>query len=127
MTHRLVLMLSAILMMFAIFGLVMWIGAIEGDNESAAFGNMMLGFVMSTLMIITLIVGMRMRARMNLRIENLLTELFQRDGSVQAASFAERMGISLDDARDVLDKRSRDRGWLRTEFAHYDAQYTQGQ
>ena len=107
MTHRLVLMLSAILMMFAIFGLVMWIGAIEGENEKAAYGNMM-------------------RASMNLRIENLLTEMFQREGSVQATSFAERMGISLDDARDVLDKRSRDRGWLRTEYAQYDARYVQG-
>ena len=126
MTHRLVLMLSAILMMFAIFGLVMWIGAIEGENEKAAYGNMMLCFVMSALMIITLIVGIRMRASMNLRIENLLTEMFQRDGSVQATSFAERMGISLDDARDVLDKRSRDRGWLRTEYAQYDARYVQG-
>lgn len=126
MTHRLVLMLSAILMMFAIFGLVMWIGAVEGENENAAFGNMVLCFVMSALMIITLIIGMRMRTAMNLRIENLLTEMFQRDGSVQAASFAERMGISLDDARDVLDKRSRDRGWLRTEYAQYDARYVQG-
>ena len=126
MTHRLVLMLSAILMMFAIFGLVMWIGAIEGENEKAAFGNMMLCFVMSVLMTITLIVGMRMRASMNLRIENLVTEMFQREGFVQATSFAERMGISLDDARDVLDKRSRDRGWLRTEFAQYDARYVQG-
>ncbi len=126
MTHRLVLMLSAILMMFAIFGLVMWIGAIEGENEKAAYGNMMLCFVMSALMIITLIVGIRMRASMNLRIENLLTEMFQREGSVQATSFAERMGISLDDARDVLDKRSRDRGWLRTEYAQYDARYVQG-
>ena len=126
MTHRLVLMLSAILMMFAIFGLVMWIGAIEGENEKAAYGNMMLCFLMSALMIITLIVGIRMRASMNLRIENLLTEMFQRDGSVQATSFAERMGISLDDARDVLDKRSRDRGWLRTEYAQYDARYVQG-
>lgn len=126
MTHRLVLMLSAILMMFAIFGLVMWIGAIEGENEKAAFGNMMLCFVMSVLMTITLIVGMRMRASMNLRIENLVTEMFQREGSIQATSFAERMGISLDDARDVLDKRSRDRGWLRTEFAQYDARYVQG-
>ena len=124
--HRLVLMLSAILMMFAIFGLVMWIGAIEGENEKAAYGNMMLCFVMSALMIITLIVGIRMRASMNLRIENLLTEMFQREGSVQATSFAERMGISLDDARDVLDKRSRDRGWLRTEYAQYDARYVQG-
>jgi hypothetical protein len=119
-------MLSAILMMFAIFGLVMWIGAIEGENEKAAFGNMMLCFVMSVLMTITLIVGMRMRASMNLRIENLVTEMFQREGSIQATSFAERMGISLDDARDVLDKRSRDRGWLRTEFAQYDARYVQG-
>jgi hypothetical protein len=40
--------------------------------------------------------------------------------------FADRMGVSLDDARDMLDKRARDRRWLRTEFAHYDARYSKG-
>ena len=126
MMHRLVLMLSAILMMFAIFGLVMWIGALEGDNEKAAFGNMMLCFVMSFFMIVTLVIGMRMRTAMNTRAEAVLAEMFAQDGHVQAATFAERLGVSLDDARDMLDKRARDRQWLRTEYAHYDARYVQG-
>lgn len=126
MMHRLVLMLSAILMMFAIFGLVMWIGALEGDNENAAFGNMILCGVMSVLMLITLVIGMRMRTAMNTRAESLLAELFARDGHVDAGVFAERMGVSLDDARDMLDKRARDRQWQRTEYAHYDARYSQG-
>lgn len=126
MMHRLVLMLSAILMMFAIFGLVMWIGALEGDNEKAAFGNMMLCFVMSFFMLVTLVIGMRMRTAMNTRAEAVLAEMFAQDGHVQAATFAERLGVSLDDARDMLDKRARDRQWLRTEYAHYDARYVQG-
>ncbi len=126
MMHRLVLMLSAILMMFAIFGLVMWIGALEGDNEKAAYGNMMLCFVMSVLMVVTLVIGMRMRSAMNKRAEAALTELFAEHGHVQASVFAERLGVSLDDARDMLDKRARDRMWLRTEYSHYDARYVQG-
>lgn len=126
MMHRLVLMLSAILMMFAIFGLVMWIGALEGDNDKAAFGNMMLCFVMSFFMVVTLVIGMRMRSTMNTRVESALTELFAEHGHVQATVFAERLGVSLDDARDMLDKRARDRQWLRTEYAHYDARYVQG-
>lgn len=126
MMHRLVLMLSAILMMFAIFGLVMWIGALEGDNEKAAFGNMVLCFVMTFLMSITLGIGLRMRKTMNERVEALLTELFASMGHVDAATFADRMGVSLDDARDMLDSRARERQWLRTEYAHYDARYSKG-
>ena len=124
--HRLVLMLSAILMMFAIFGLVMWIGALEGDNEKAAFGNMVLCFVMTILMTITLGIGMRMRKTMNGRAENVIDELFTKEGFVDATVFADRMGVSLDDARDMLDSRARDRQWLRTEYAHYNARYVQG-
>lgn len=112
--------------MFAIFGLVMWIGALEGDNEKAAFGNMMLCFVMSLFMVVSLVIGMRMRTAMNARVESTLTEMFAKDGHVQATVFAERLGVSLDDARDILDKRARDRRWLRTEYAHYDARYVQG-
>jgi hypothetical protein len=126
MMHRLVLMLSAILMMFAIFGLVMWIGALEGDNEKAAFGNMVLCFVMTILMTITLGIGMRMRKTMNGRAENVIDELFTKEGFVDATVFADRMGVSLDDARDMLDSRARDRQWLRTEYAHYNARYVQG-
>jgi uncharacterized membrane protein YeiB len=126
MMHRLVLMLSAILMMFAIFGFVMWIGALEGDNEKAAFGNMVLCFVMTFLMSVALGIGMRMRKSMNERAEAVLTELFASVGYVDAVVFADRMGVSLDDARDMLDKRARDRRWLRTEFAHYDARYSKG-
>lgn len=126
MMYRLVLMLSAILMMFAVFGLVMWIGALEGDNEKAAYGNMMLCFVMSFFMVATLVIGMRMRWAMNTRAEAALTELFAEHGHVQATTFAERIGVSLDDARDMLDARARDRSWLRTEYEQYDARYVQG-
>lgn len=126
MNHRLVLMLSAILMMFAIFGLVMWIGALEGDNDKAAFGNMILCFVMTFLMLITLGIGMRMRKTMNGRAEDVIAELFTHEGHVDATVFADRMGVSLDDARDMLDSRARDRQWLRTEYEHYNARYVQG-
>jgi len=69
---------------------------------------------------------MRMRKTMNERAEAVLTELFASVGDVDAVVFADRMGVSLDDARDMLDKRARDRRWLRTEFAHYDARYSKG-
>jgi type IV secretory pathway TrbD component len=48
MMHRLILMLSGLLMMFAIFGLVMWIGAEVGENDDAASGNMILFLIMTT-------------------------------------------------------------------------------
>lgn len=116
-------MLSGLLMMFAIFGLVMWIGAEVGENDEAATGNMILCFTMTSLTLGTLKAGLWMRSRMNKRMEAAIAKLFSADGFVEAASFAAEMQISMDDARDVLDKRARKHQWQRTELENYNARY----
>jgi len=123
MVHRLILMFSALLMMFAIFGAVLWIGAVSGANDQAAFGNMILFFVMLVLTLIALGTGLSMRSRSNAKIDALIDTTLKSIGLVDAASFATQMNISLDDARDVLDKRIQRRRWQRTELEHYNAQY----
>ncbi|MBK6759669.1 MAG: hypothetical protein IPG73_03015 [Ignavibacteria bacterium] len=123
MMHRLILMLSGLLMMFAIFGLVMWIGAEVGENDEAATGNMILCLIMTTLTLAALKTGLWMRSRMNKRMEEVITSLVAREGHIDATSFAAEMKISMDDARDVLDKRARKRNWKRAELEHYNARY----
>lgn len=123
MTHRLILMLSGLIMMFAIFGLVMWVGAVSGNNESSAFGNMMLGLLMSALCLIVFRIGMRKRKVANTRIEEVLKLLISNNGLIVASTFAKNMEITLDDARDILDKKARRNRWRRLELEHYDAQY----
>lgn len=123
MTHRLVLMLSAFLMMFAIFGLVMWIGANAGDNDEAAFGNMILCLTMTASCLVALFAGLRMRSRASIRIESAISHLFGSVGFVEATAFATELKISLDDARDVLDARSRIHSWRRVELEKYNARY----
>ncbi|MBL0321757.1 MAG: hypothetical protein IPP80_05160 [Ignavibacteria bacterium] len=123
MMHRLILMLSGLLMMFAIFGLVMWIGAEVGENDEAATGNMILCLIMTTLTLAALKTGLWMRSRMNKRMEEVITSLVAREGHIDAKSFATEMKISMDDARDVLDKRARKRNWKRAELEQYNARY----
>ena len=116
-------MLSALLMMFAIFGLLMWIGAVSGDNDDAAFGNMVLCLTMTTLMLSALGIGLRMRSRMQTKMEQVIQNLTSTFGHVDATLFAKEINITLDDARDVLDKRAQKFKWRRTELEHYDARY----
>jgi hypothetical protein len=123
MMHRLILMLSGLLMMFAIFGLVMWIGAEVGENDDAASGNMILFLIMTTLTLAALQTGLWMRSRMNSRMDAVITSLVDKVGHVDATTFASEMKISMDDARDVLDKRARKRNWERAELEHYNARY----
>ena len=110
-------------MMFAIFGLVMWIGAEVGENDEAATGNMILCLIMTTLTLAALQTGLGMRSRMNSRMDAVVTSLVDKFGHVDATTFASEMKISMDDARDVLDKRARKRNWQRAELEHYNARY----
>ncbi len=123
MTHRLILMLSGLLMMFAIFGMIMWIGATVGENESAATGNMILTLIMTVFTLTALQAGLSMRKKANARIETSIEAQFATRGFVEAATLAAEIGISMDDARDVLDKRAARRLWKRTELEQYNARY----
>lgn len=115
-------MLSGLLMMFAIYGLVMTIGA-RVDESTAWIGNLVMGGTCAVLMLVVFTAGMTMRKKAQARIEHEIEREFNEQGFVEATSFAELAGVSLDDARDQLDKRMRERGWQRTELEKYNAIY----
>lgn len=123
MSHRLVLMLSAIFMMFAVFGFVFAMGAFIGDNDDIGIGNLWLGFTMITTSAIVLVIGMRLKKQADARIETVITGLLAEYSYIEATRFAERLGITVDDARDVLDKRARTHNWRRLELEQYNAKY----
>jgi hypothetical protein len=56
-------------------------------------------------------------------MDAVITSLVDKVGHVDATTFASEMKISMDDARDVLDKRARKRNWERAELEHYNARY----
>lgn len=124
MTHRLVLMLSAIFLMFAVFGFIFALGADIGDNDEIAAGNLALGLLMISASLITLLVGMRMQRRFDARVDATINLLGQATGSFEAADFAHALTISVDDARDVLEKKSQRAGWTCEELDQYNARYT---
>lgn len=123
MSHRLVLMLSAVFMMFAVFGFVFAFGASVGDNDDIATGNLWLGITMITTSILVLLVGLRLKKQADLRIEIVIQDLLAAHSFIEASAFADALGITVDDARDVLDKLARLNNWRRLELEHYNAKY----
>ena len=123
MSHRLVLMLSAIFMMFAVFGFVFAYGAFVGENDDIGWGNLWLGVTMITTSAIVLVVGLRIKTREDARVDNVIADLLAKNACIEAIRFAEHLSISLDDARDVLDKRARANNWSRLELEQYNAKY----
>jgi len=123
MSHRLVLMLSAVFMMFAIFGFVFAFGASVGDNDDIATGNLWLGITMITTSALVLLIGLRLKKQADARIDRTITDLLSKHSYIEAAAFADALGITVDDARDVLDKFARSNNWRRLELEHYNAKY----
>ena len=122
MNHRIILMGTALLMMFAVYGYIMMIGAIVGDND-AVFGNALMGSVFLVLAIVTFNIGMAQRRRAHERIEDVVDKEMREHGYIDAERFAEGAGVSLDDARDILDRLGRKNNWKRTELTGYNAEY----
>ncbi len=123
MIHRLILMLSALLLMFAVFGFVFSYGAYRGDNDDVGMGNLVMGLIMLAASILTLLTGLRLQRRFESRIDDAIAALSSQTGSFDAASFATRLNISVDDARDILGTRARIRGWECHELEGYNARY----
>jgi hypothetical protein len=123
MSHRLVLMLSAVFMMFAVFGFVFAYGAWKGDNDDIAVGNLWLGITMISTSAIILIWGLRLKKQADARIDAAIADLLAKHACIEATEFAQSLGITLDDARDVLDKRARASNWRRLELEQYNAKY----
>lgn len=123
MSHRLILMLSAVFMMFAVFGFIFAFGAFVGDNDDIAYGNLGLGITMIATSAIVLILGLRQRKQATARIDAAIADLLHSNQCIEAVRFAEVLNISLDDARDVLDTRARKNNWRRLELEQYNAKY----
>ncbi|MEY2720033.1 MAG: hypothetical protein RLZZ273_1399 [Bacteroidota bacterium] len=123
MSHRLVLMLSAVFMMFAVFGFVFAYGAFIGDNDDIAWGNLGLGVTMITTSAVILLWGLRLKKKADVRIEATIADLLAKYQCIEATEFAKDLGITVDDARDMLDTRAREHNWRRLELENYNAKY----
>lgn len=124
MIYRLVLIASGLLMMFFIFGLVMFIGSLSGDTISdSAMGNAILTGVFLFLTLVVLRIGLGMRKSMHRKFESAIADMSATNGHIDAVNFADTVGITLDSARDVLDAMARKRHWRREELTGYNARY----
>lgn len=123
MNYRIILMASGLLGMFAVYGGIMWIGAVVGESEDAITGNAIMTGIFTTLTITAIRVGLSQRAKARKRFEALVEQEFSDHGYVDAIRFSQGAGISLDDARDWLDKRYTANGWTRVEKSGYNAEY----
>lgn len=111
-------------MMFTIFGGIMFIGSFGEIHAETAVGNGILTVILLVVTVTMLIVGMRMRSAFNTRLQVTIQEMFSTSAAIEASDFATRTHISLDSAREFLDKQAALHGWDRVESAGYNARYT---
>jgi hypothetical protein len=123
MSHRLVLMLSAVFMMFAVFGFVFAYGAFIGDNDDIAWGNLGLGVTMIATSAVILLWGLSLKKKADVRVNATIADLLAKHACIEATEFAKDLGITVDDARDMLDTRAREQNWRRLELENYNAKY----
>jgi hypothetical protein len=122
MTYRILLMASGLLMMFAVYGLVMTIGALVDDSD-AWIGNFSIGATFTILAVAAVSAGIVLRRKVQARLEAEINRQFEQFGYVDASLFATCAKVTMDDARDQLDRRAREGGWLRRELEQYNAHY----
>ena len=115
-------MCAGLLMMFAVYGMVMMIGAIVGEND-AVFGNALMTLVFTALTVAAFSIGMAQRKRAHQLFSTVIENELSTHGYVDAIRFSKGAGVTLDDARDILDRMARHRGWHRTELTEYNAEY----
>jgi len=111
------------MMMFTIFGGVMFIGSFGEIHAETAIGNGILTAILLAVTLTMLIVGMRMRSAFNARLRRVLEDMFNEGTAIEASDFAARTQTSLDSAREFLDKQAAEQGWDRVESAGYNARY----
>lgn len=122
MNYRILLMVSGFFMMFTIFGYVMTVGALV-DESDVWIGNFILGSICFILTLGAFVTGLRLRKQVHKQVNMLIEQLFAEHGHVEAVVFAKGAQVSLDDARDMLDRRMHIHGWKRTEMLQYNALY----
>lgn len=122
MNHRTLLMVSGLLLMFAAFSTVMFLGGYFNDAEGAD-KNGILALACFALTGAVFTVAMRLRKRAHGRIDAEIEHEFNTIGYVEASQLATVLGMSIDETRDVLDKMSHTRKWRREESHSYNARY----
>ena len=122
MTYRILLITSVLFMMFAVFGILMGVGAISGGSETA-FGNFMFGGIMSVICIAFLFIGLRKMKSFTTLFEQAVVQDLQNNGCVEALHVATVLNISMDDSRDLIEKYAAKRSWKRIELDGYNARY----
>jgi len=123
MNYRVILMGSGLLLMFAVYGAVMMIGAMVGRND-AVTGNAIMAMIFTVLTLTAFRVGMAKRKKAQQLYANVIEAELDEHGAVDAQRFATACGVSLDDARDILDRRLYSKGWDCVELDGYNALYT---
>lgn len=123
MTYRILLIMSGILMMFAVFSIVMLMGAYKDPLQANVEGIWILTGICTALTVLVVLIGLRQRSVMHARFETEVNAQVGTNGQIDARTFADAVGITLDSAREVLDTMASHRGWQRTEEAGYNAVY----
>lgn len=109
-------------MMFAVYGFVMMIGAMVGNND-AVTGNTIISMIFTVLTIVVFRLGMSQRKKAHALFQSVIDRELAEHGYIDAVRFAQGAGITLDDARDVLNRRAAANRWLITEREGYNAEY----
>jgi len=122
MNYRILLMMSGLMMNFAVFGLIMTIGAVVGDSDQW-WGNLAIGLFFTAISATFLRIGMRRRKQAHAVFDAAINEELTTHGYVEAQRFANIAKVTLDDARDILDKKIQRYNWKRTELPGYNAEY----
>ena len=122
MNYRIILMGAGLLMMFAVYGAVMMIGAIVGEND-AVYGNGAMALAFTILSGAALAVGMNKRGKAQMLVNQVIDAEMSSHGYVDALRFSQGAGVSLDDARDILNRKATEQGWSCVELDGYNAEY----
>ena len=100
----------------------MMIGAMQGSNDAVA-GNFMMGAIFMVFTLVALQIGMKQRKRAHAVYEQVIAAQLDEQGFVEAESFSQGAGVSLDDAREILNHRMSENDWACTELEGYNAEY----
>ncbi|MBI2794607.1 MAG: phage holin family protein [Ignavibacteria bacterium] len=124
MNYRIFLMLAGLMMMFAVFSSLIMVGALVG-NSDAWKGNFGLASVFTSVGIVLCYVGIKKRRRAYMMFEEEIAHQLSDSGFIEALKFSNAAQVSLDEARDILDKFMKKRFWQRKELSGYNAEYRQ--
>jgi len=109
-------------MMFAVYGFVMMIGAMVGNNDAVS-GNTIISLIFTVLTLVMFRLGMSQRKKAHALFQSVIDREWADHGYIDALRFSQGAGVSLDDARDILNRRASSNRWTITELDGYNAEY----